>query len=123
MRVDSNSLVPIHSEQEVFNYPVAPGNSVSFKNENEPYLYVKTMGFSQFDRPEIVKYKLIKEDIGNSNTEPIENTPSQIKGLSEDDLKPILDDIQQVKKDIAIIKKRLDAINIKETESKAKESK
>ena len=58
----SSGFVSVRSEDEARNYPVAYGNSVTFKDENSPYIYTKTMGFSQLDRPIFDKYKLVKEE-------------------------------------------------------------
>ena len=58
----SNGFVSVRSEQEARSYPVAYGNSVTFKDETAPYVYTKTMGFSQLDRPVFEKYKLVKEE-------------------------------------------------------------
>lgn len=57
-----SGFISVPSEDVARNYPVAPGNSVSFKNENAPYVYTKTMGFSQFDQPIFKRYKLIEEE-------------------------------------------------------------
>lgn len=57
-----SGIIPVRSEAEARNYPVAPGNSIVFKDENAPYIYVKTKGFSQFDSPSFEKYRLQKED-------------------------------------------------------------
>lgn len=57
-----SGFVSVRSEQEARNYPIAPGNSITFKDETSPYVYTKTMGFSQLDRPTFDKYKLVKED-------------------------------------------------------------
>mgnify|MGYP002622549611 CR=1 FL=1 len=65
MSVNNNFLI-VKTEQEVLNYPVGCGNSVNFKIENAPYLYTKTMGFSQFDKPVIEKYRLLKEELGGT---------------------------------------------------------
>lgn len=62
LQIQNGGFVPIRSEQEARNYPVAPGNSVTFKDETAPYVYTKTMGFSSLDRPIFEKYRLIKED-------------------------------------------------------------
>ena len=43
-------------------WPIAPGSSITFKDETAPYVYTKTMGFSQLDRPQFETYRLIKED-------------------------------------------------------------
>ena len=61
-QIQQNGLVLVQSEQEARSYPVAPGNSVTFKDERGPYCYVKTMGFNQLDQPLFEKYRLVKED-------------------------------------------------------------
>lgn len=58
----ASGFVSVRSEAEARNYPVAYGNSVTFKDETSPYIYTKTMGFSQLDRPIFDKYKLVKEE-------------------------------------------------------------
>ena len=55
-------LVMVQSEQEARSYPVAPGNSITFKDETAPFCYVKTMGFSSLDRPTFERYRLVKEE-------------------------------------------------------------
>lgn len=61
-QIQTNGLISVRSENEAANYPVQAGNSVTFKDETAPYIYVKTMGFSQLDRPTFDKYRLVKED-------------------------------------------------------------
>lgn len=61
--IQQSGLVLIPSEQDARNYPVAPGNSITFKDENAPYCYVKTMGFNQLDRPTFERYRLVKEEM------------------------------------------------------------
>lgn len=61
--IQQSGFVLVQSEQEARSYPVAPGNSITFKDENAPFCYVKTMGFSQLDRPTFERYRLVKEDI------------------------------------------------------------
>ena len=70
----SNELIPISSREVAKNYPVAPRNSVSFKDENAPYIYIKTMGLSQFDPPKFEVFKLVKEN-EDENNEQSESTP------------------------------------------------
>lgn len=61
--IQQSGFVLVQSEQEARSYPVAPGNSITFKDESQPYCYVKTMGFNQLDRPTFERYRLVKEDI------------------------------------------------------------
>ena len=55
-------FVRVMSENEARMYPVAPGNSVTFINENAPYCYTKTVDMSQLDRPKFERYRLVKEE-------------------------------------------------------------
>ena len=68
-QVQNGGIVRVKDETEAMNYPVAPGYSVMFIDENISHLYVKTAGLSQFDRPAFEKYKLTKENTSNTNTE------------------------------------------------------
>lgn len=61
-QTQTSGFVSVRSEAEARNYPVAFGNSVTFRDENAPYIYTKSMGFSQLDRPIFDKYKLVKEE-------------------------------------------------------------
>ena len=40
-QIQNGGFVSVRSAQEAFNYPVALGNSVTFKDETAPYIYVK----------------------------------------------------------------------------------
>lgn len=59
--IRQNGFIRVKNEAEVDAYPIAPGNSVTFIHETEPFVFVKTLGFSQFDRPVKEKYRLVKE--------------------------------------------------------------
>jgi hypothetical protein len=56
----NNGFVAVSGEQEARNYPVAYGNSVTFKDENAPYLYTKT-AISQMEAPIFKKFKIVEE--------------------------------------------------------------
>lgn len=68
-QIQNGGFISVHNIQEAINYPVAPGNSVTFKDENSPYIYVKTKGFSQLEEPIFKKFRLIEE----SDTQPQES--------------------------------------------------
>lgn len=67
-----SGFVRVQNENEARMYPVAPGNSVTFINENEPYCYTKSVDLSQLDRPKFEKYRLVKEE----DTSPEQSTQS-----------------------------------------------
>ena len=85
-------FVPVPSEQVAKSYPVAPGNSVFFKDENLPYCYVKTMSYNQLDRPTFEKYRLVKEE------EPVEPKVEYALKQDLDDLRSELELLKKPKR-------------------------
>lgn len=77
-QIQNGGFVIVKDINEAMNYPVAPGNSVTFKNENQPYIYTKTLGFSQLDQPIFEIFKLIKEDNNLKSNEIINETTQDI---------------------------------------------
>lgn len=65
-QIQNGGFISVRNESEARSYPVAPGNSITFKDETAPYVYTKTMGFSQLDQPIFEKYKLVKEEDPNN---------------------------------------------------------
>ena len=57
----NSGFVRVQSEEEARRYPVAPGGSVTFIDENAPYCYTKSVDFSQLDRPTFKKFRLVEE--------------------------------------------------------------
>lgn len=68
-QIQNGGFVSIRGEQEARNFPVQIGTSVTFKDETAPYIYTKTMGFSQLDTPRFEKFRLVKEDAPVVNAE------------------------------------------------------
>ena len=105
-------FTPVHSDVEVLNSPVAPGNTVYFKHETEPFIYTKSMGMSQFEVPKTKKYKLEEVEMDSNvvttptvqNDEPIKPQP---KYLLESDIKPILDELSQCKEELKNLKAQI----------------
>lgn len=83
MQIQNGGFVMVRSEDEARNYPVAFGNSVTFKDETSPYIYCKTMGFSQLDRPIFEKFRLVKEE----QHQQIENKVAESKKVENDSLR------------------------------------
>ena len=72
-QIQNSGFVSARSIEEAYNWPVAPGNSVTFKIENAPYVCTKTKGVSPFDQPVFEKYRLVKEDDAPADHEkPVE---------------------------------------------------
>lgn len=75
-QIRSGGIVTVANEDEARRYPVAPGYTVTMRDETKPYLYEKTMGFSQLDQPIFRKARLVFED-DTSQTQ--ESAPSPEK--------------------------------------------
>lgn len=100
-QIQATNFLTVPSEEIARNYPVAPGNSITFKNENAPYVYSKTMGFSQLDRPIFEKYRLVKED----DVEPIKADPK-----NDEDIQTKLAEIDILKEEIESLKAEVDEL-------------
>ena len=71
MSVDNNAqqkpityggMVPVSSIEEVLKYPVQPGIRMYFEDEMAGYIYTKTQGFSQMEKPIYEAYPRQKVD-------------------------------------------------------------
>ena len=61
-QIRSGGIVSVSGEEEARRYPVAPGYTVTMRDDTGPYLYEKTMGFSQLDQPIFRKARIVFED-------------------------------------------------------------
>lgn len=104
-QIQNGGFVSVRNEAEARNYPIAIGTSVTFKDENAPYIYNKTMGFSQLDAPRFDKYRLVKE-------EAKETAPETSEGEIYDD-KPIFDSLDGIKAEIGQIWGEIEALKKK----------
>ena len=77
----NNGFIMVRNEMEARNYPVGYGNSVTFKDESAPFVYTKTMGYSQLQPPVFEKYRLVKEEVEEVQKEA---NLSEISALKED---------------------------------------
>ena len=78
-QTQNNAFVSVRSIEEAYNWPVAPGNSITFKDENNPFVYTKTRGFSPLEQPIFEKWRLVKVD------DMPQNTPNAPKQQTESD--------------------------------------
>lgn len=103
-QIHQSGFVRVQSENDARMYPVAPGNSVTFIDDNAPYCYVKTMDISQLDRPKFEKYRLVKEDDAQPSQAPQSNSdPSGGHGdgyALKSDLRALQDELDALKEKI-----------------------
>ena len=87
-----NGFIMVRNEAEARNYPVGFGHSVTFKDEGAPFVYTKTMGYSQMQPPVFEKYRLVKEEV-EENITPQPNSLDAVK----EDIKNIWAEIEALK--------------------------
>ena len=115
-------FVGVQNENEARAFPVALGNSVTFRDESQPNtFYTKTMGNSPLERPIFEKYRLVKEDAAVSAPDASE-TASSIKDIDlsiyalKDDLKAFEGQIVEIRKELAALKPKRKVIREVEVE-------
>lgn len=84
-------FMSIRGRDIAVNYPIAPGNTIFFKDELAPYVYVKTMGYSPLDRPTLETYRredaVLPQEAPSDDKEDnsiVEQLNEEIKTLSEE---------------------------------------
>jgi hypothetical protein len=96
-QIQNGGLVSVRNEAEARNYPIAIGTSLTFKDENAPFVYAKTMGFSQLEPPKFEKYRLVKEEAEESMTDNQKGDFEALRG-EIDALWKAVDDLKATKK-------------------------
>ena len=101
MQIQNGGFVSVRSMEEAYNYPIAPGNSITFKDENSPYVYTKTKGFSPLEQPIFEKYRLVKEEDGAQMAQNTPKTPQDAFNAQEQ-IKALWDEIEALKRQINV---------------------
>lgn len=107
-QIQNGGFIMVKDILEAQNYPVAPGNSVTFKNENQPYIYTKTLGFSQMDQPVFEVFKLVKEENENKVVALTEEIPV-VEYLPLKDADEIREQITQMRSEIDFLREVVDS--------------
>lgn len=95
----NNTLIRVKSEAEMLNYPLAPGVSGLFYDENAQVLYSKTMDISQLGGPKVEKYKLTKVEMEGQPPEPQYATVNDLLAVREDLIKLLGEKVAELKTD------------------------
>ena len=109
-QIQNGGFVMVKDINEAMNYPVAPGNSVTFKNENLPYIYTKTLGFSQLDNPIFEKFRLVKE-VDEQIEEIIDTTENNVpfvEYVTKEEADNLRTEINVLKEEINFLKEYIE---------------
>ena len=103
--IQDERFVLIPSEKDAWAFPIRHGTSVTFRDEKLPYIYTKTLGFSQMDSPIFEKYRLIKETPQNA-TETIKDEELPIY-VTKSEFEAIREEMEALKNTVASLRKEL----------------
>lgn len=105
-QIQNGGFISARSIEEAYNWPVAPGNSLTFRIENTPYVCTKTKGFSPLEQPVFERYRLVKEDDATQASqqkapkEPKESKASEETAMGakyDEQIRKLWDEINAIK--------------------------
>jgi hypothetical protein len=112
-------FIPVQNENEARMYPLAPGTSATFIDENAPYCYTKTLGASQLDRPTFKRFRLV-EEIDSVQDAP-QGSQSRVSNQSIDLSKYALQaDLDAFSERLDALQTQLDSMTAKRQTAKSK---
>ncbi len=110
---NSNNFIHVPSEEVARSYAVSPGGSVTFINDNAPYCYTKTAGFSQFDAPIFRKFRLVEETdspVQNQNAQQVQEQPDNGSSFES-----ISKEVQTLRSRIEVLERQISDIGTQNT--------
>jgi hypothetical protein len=114
-----SGFIPVQNENEARMYPLAPGTSATFIDENAPYCYTKTLGASQLDRPTFKRFRLV-EEIDSAQDAP-QGSQSRVSNQSIDLSKYALQaDLDAFSERLDALQTQLDSMTAKRQTAKSK---
>lgn len=116
-QIQYGNVVVVASEKEIDNYPVAPGNCVTFKVENTPYLITKTKPFSALEDPIYERYTVVKKQAEKAAEQPQIKQEIDLSAYAlKTDLAVILGEIDAIKATVDAMKQKKPAKKEKDDE-------
>lgn len=97
------SFIQVPTEQDAYNWAVAPGHCITFKIQNKPLVIEKSMGFSNLESPKVDRYKLVKEEVTQEEMEA-----PKADYVARSDFEAAIAVISQLRAELDAIKAQLD---------------
>ena len=109
----SNGFVRVQNEEEARRYPVVPGGSITFIDDNSPHCYVKSVDLSPMSAPVFKRFRLVEEEASQTaQNGDISNAPE--KGIDLSAYAKI-EDVRALRADIDRLRLDIDALSEKST--------
>lgn len=110
----SGDFVPIPSEEDARNFPIQRGTSITFKDENLPFIYIKKLGMGQLDSPTFEVYEITKRTT-SQNAQRAEKAPQRDETdklsnyVTKAEYGQICDEIDSIRETVERLRKELGA--------------
>ena len=112
-QIQNGGFVPVPDIETARNWHVNLGTSVTFIDENSPYVYTKTRGFSQLEPPVFEKLRLVKEEDAPQspqvaqNDASVDNQVNNIEYATKAEIKALREAQVKLQKEIKEIKESM----------------
>lgn len=83
-QIQNGGFISVDSKEYAFNYPVAPGATVFFRDENAPFIYVKTMTYSPANPVIFETYRRLDGDVQVRQDSTATDLKSELDELREE---------------------------------------
>ena len=106
-------FVPIPSEEDARNFPIQRGTSITFKDENLPFIYIKKLGMGQLDSPTFEVYEIKKrtpQSTQRAESAPLrEETDNLSNYVTKAEYGAMCDEIEHIRETVERLRKELGA--------------
>ena len=99
-------FINVPSEDVAYRWNVAPNSSVNFINENQGFLYKKSVGMSILEPPVFEVFEIVKRSSGQEQTQeqaqsvPVPDMSEYMTKSEFESYKTIIDDMQKIVKEL-----------------------
>ena len=99
------SFIRVQNETQAREWNVAPGNSMTFIDDNAPYCYTKSMGMSQFDAPVFKRFRLVEEEpsqnVQNNSEQASDNSKVNLSEyMTKAEFEPFKSLLERIEKEL-----------------------
>ena len=116
-QIQNGGFVSVRSQKEAWEYPIAPGNSVTFIDAVNKKCYIKTKDYSPFKEPDFEIYRLVQETPKKPEEEKEEPVSSYVE---KDEFDKISAQFSALKKEVDATIARVEALEDKTKKSTGK---
>ena len=110
--MQNGGFVQVRSFEEVRNWPIAPGNTVTFIDEARTHMYTKTASYNQLEAPIITSYLVVREGENNAAQNQADEKPgTDIPYALKDDVAALAGVVRDVNDTVTTMKDEMEKMS------------